>query len=446
MYSDGTKNLSSASFGSSPKAHLKTFSTIMTPTSAKIDRDSIIDSNGKLTATYVNWLNSFPSIKDSDSQRQSFKHCLKNFIFPYHSIIKNKRICPPTFDGYGCWNQTLPGTRTFIDCPDYVTGFDPQRKAFKDCLPDGTWYKHPFTNKTWSNYTTCIDIGDYELRKKVINLYIIGYSISLIFILLAIFIFWKFKTLNCTRIRIHQQLFISFIGNNLSRIILHSLTMNPAILLQNQVSCQVLHIIAQYFMTCNYMWMFCEGLYLHTLIIMALRNLKHILSYLCIVGWGLPFIMIIAYITMRKLYQQTLSCWTNESKFKWIINGPIIISMILSFVFLCNIIRILVAKLTSINSAERHQTSKAVKATLILLPLLGIHFLVMPIRPPKGSHWEAPYEYFSVILVSFQGLFVAGIFCFLNGEVINCLKTAFNSSSCIPSNKTKYSQVTMKPI
>lgn len=36
-------------------------------------------------------------------------------------------------------------------------------KAFKDCLPNGTWYKHPETGKSWANYTGCVDIDDYEV-------------------------------------------------------------------------------------------------------------------------------------------------------------------------------------------------------------------------------------------------------------------------------------------
>jgi hypothetical protein len=30
--------------------------------------------------------------------------------------------------------------------------------AHKDCLPDGSWFRHPLSNATWSNYTTCVDI------------------------------------------------------------------------------------------------------------------------------------------------------------------------------------------------------------------------------------------------------------------------------------------------
>lgn len=33
----------------------------------------------------------------------------------------------------------------------------------KMCLPDGSWFKHPDSNKTWSNYTTCVDLDDLKV-------------------------------------------------------------------------------------------------------------------------------------------------------------------------------------------------------------------------------------------------------------------------------------------
>lgn len=33
----------------------------------------------------------------------------------------------------------------------------------KICLQDGSWFKHPDSNKTWSNYTTCVDLDDLKV-------------------------------------------------------------------------------------------------------------------------------------------------------------------------------------------------------------------------------------------------------------------------------------------
>ncbi|XP_039300542.1 calcitonin gene-related peptide type 1 receptor-like, partial [Nilaparvata lugens] len=63
-------------------------------------------------------------------------------------------------------------------------------------------------------------------------------------------------------------------------------------------------------------------------------------------------------------------------------------------------------------------TAAGLRATLLLLPLLGLNYLVTPFRPHKGHPWEKYYELTSAITASFQGLCVATLFCFCNGEVI----------------------------
>lgn len=45
---------------------------------------------------------------------------------------------------------------------------------------------------------------------------------------------------------------------------------------------------------------------------------------------------------------------------------------------------------------------KAVRATLILLPLLGLQYVLTPFKPPPGSAGEAIYEIFAAVSTSFQ--------------------------------------------
>ncbi|KAL8183591.1 UNVERIFIED_CONTAM: hypothetical protein K2H54_046625 [Gekko kuhli] len=68
---------------------------------------------------------------------------------------------------------------------------------------------------------------------------------------------------------------------------------------------------------------------------------------------------------------------------------------------------------------------KAVRATLILVPLLGIEFVLMPWRP-EGRIAEEIYDYIINILMHYQGLLVATIFCFFNGEVQSVIRRHWN--------------------
>jgi len=61
---------------------------------------------------------------------------------------------------------------------------------------------------------------------------------------------------------------------------------------------------------------------------------------------------------------------------------------------------------------------KAVKATLVLVPLFGLHFGVTIYRPQSGiCWWQEIYVYLDILLDGLQGAAVALIFCYINGEV-----------------------------
>lgn len=61
---------------------------------------------------------------------------------------------------------------------------------------------------------------------------------------------------------------------------------------------------------------------------------------------------------------------------------------------------------------------RAVRATLILVPLFGLHLMVTMYRPTRGScTWMEAYYYADYLLDGLQGAMVALIFCYLNGEV-----------------------------
>jgi PDF receptor len=65
------------------------------------------------------------------------------------------------------------------------------------------------------------------------------------------------------------------------------------------------------------------------------------------------------------------------------------------------------------------QVRKAVRAAFVLLPLLGITNLLNMSRAPldQSPLKFAIWSYTTHFLTSFQGFFIAMIYCFLNGEV-----------------------------
>lgn len=116
----------------------------------------------------------------------------------------------------------------------------------------------------------------------------------------------------------------------------------------------------------------------------------------------------------------------NDSSFNKVFVGPVCISMLLNLVFLFNIMRVLLLKLKAPAGPQGAGPSRTIlqafRATLLLVPLLGLQYILTPFRPGNGHPYERTYETMLACTSSFQGLFVAVLFCFLNGEVIAQVK------------------------
>ncbi|KAJ8796534.1 hypothetical protein J1605_002131 [Eschrichtius robustus] len=100
-------------------------------------------------------------------------------------------------------------------------------------------------------------------------------------------------------------------------------------------------------------------------------------------------------------------------------------ALVINFFFLLNIVRVLVKKMKESQEEESHMYLKAVRATLILVPLLGVQFVVLPWRPSHPVLGRI-YDYVMHSLIHFQGFFVAVIYCFCNHEVQAALKRQWN--------------------
>ncbi|XP_037510088.1 calcitonin gene-related peptide type 1 receptor [Rhipicephalus sanguineus] len=351
-----------------------------------------------------------------------FKDCLESVLLkPLPHLGVSESICPRTWDGWSCWNDTLPGRTAYAPCPQFVAGFVPYRQAHKVCTSNGTWFVHPVTGHVWSNYTACVDTHDLQYGNLVNSLYVAGYTISLVALTLSLIIFFSFRSLRCKRITIHKNLFTSFIVSNFCWILwyvqvvagTHVIELNP------------------HFLVCNYLWMFCEGLYLHTLLVLAFVDEDKAIKWFVLIGWGFPLFPTIAYTVARGLDSDaSRMCWLEHDVwYTYILSVPVCISILLSLAFLVNIVRVLVSKLRAVNSPDRDSARKAVRATLILLPLLGLHYVVTPFRPERDRICLT-YEIFSALVTSLQGLCVAMLYCFFNEEVLTALRKALSQTPC----------------
>ncbi|XP_077512879.1 calcitonin gene-related peptide type 1 receptor-like [Amblyomma americanum] len=353
------------------------------------------------------WEESMQSGEDGirEDKINRFKDCLENVLLKQPpNADSNEFMCPKTWDGWSCWNDTLPGSTAYAPCPQFVAGFVSYRQAHKVCTPNGTWFRHPITGNVWSNYTACVDTHDLQYRNLVNSLYVAGYAVSLVALISSLFIFINFRSLRCKRITIHKNLFASFVITNLCWILWYlQVVAGPHVIEKNPLWCQALHVVTQYFLLCNYLWMFCEGLYLHTLLVLAFIAEDKILKWFLLIGWGFPMLPTVSYAVVRGLDPDaSVMCWVeHDIWYTYILSIPVCLSILLSFAFLVNIVRVLVTKLRAVDSPDSENIRKAARATLILLPLLGLHYVVTPFRPERDRIFLV-YEVFSALVTSLQ--------------------------------------------
>ncbi|XP_051833184.1 calcitonin receptor [Antechinus flavipes] len=339
---------------------------------------------------------------------------------------KTGLFCNRTWDGWLCWDDTPAGRVSVQNCPDYFPDFDPTEQASKYCDEHGNWFQHPESNRTWSNYTLCNSFTSEKLKVAYILYYmaLVGHALSIASLLSSLGILFYFKSLSCQRITLHKNLFFSYVLNSLFTIVhLIAVVPNPDLVKRDPVSCKVLQFFHQYLMGCNYFWMLCEGIYLHTLIVVAVFAEEHRLHWYYLLGWGTypaaPTLIHSLTHTLTHTHSHTLS-YTHSHTLTHT-HAPPTRPPQVNFFFLLNIVRVLVTKLRDTHRAESTMYMKAVRATLILVPLLGIQFVVIPWRP-EGKLPGEVYDYVMHVLMHYQGLLVATIFCFFNGEVQGALK------------------------
>ncbi|XP_065562793.1 calcitonin gene-related peptide type 1 receptor-like isoform X2 [Artemia franciscana] len=290
-----------------------------------------------------------------DFIKQKETECLQNYTEPEAGTT----YCPRAFDSLTCWNETLAGQISYARCPTIIPGFDPRKLAFRECTRNGTWATHYISGREWSNYTTCINFESIQTAEFVNHIYIVGYSISAVAIVIGLVIFCSYSSLQCTRVTIHKNLFLSFLFTDIMWIVLYKQVIEkPKVLMLNMVWCQVWYILIQYFYIVNHQWMFCEGLYLHLLLSLTFVNERRLMSWFYIIGWILPIPILVTYVSLRILYEKSnYECWIHENNHSlsyYVLSAPLVISLVANLCFLFNIIRLLLTKLKTMPGAHQN--------------------------------------------------------------------------------------------
>ncbi|XP_066954996.1 diuretic hormone receptor-like [Macrobrachium rosenbergii] len=371
----------------------------------------------------------FNTTDDNLKLQQCFYEYITSILEPDH----DPSACPVKFDGVSCWPETSPGKMRAIPCFSDFNGvsYDPsENNATLYCHPNGTWSTRAFYNFCLNAVTNTSENTDSTVWAKS-TIFYFGNSLSLVAVTLAVWIFISFKDLRCLRNTIHTNLLFTY---------LHPMFWILYATIQTFVGEGIgcaFFVALNYFFLTNIMWMFVEGLYLYMLVVKTFEVESIKLRVYTLIGWGVPVPIIITWVIAKT--QITLThhagevevagmeeldiegLWSNVcplmavSHVDWIQKVAVLFLLSTNIIFLLRIMWVLITKLRSANNVETQRYWKATKALLVLIPLLGLTYMLLIILPKELEHVQA-------ILLSTQGFWVAVFFCFLNSEVQNSIR------------------------
>ncbi|KAB0380949.1 hypothetical protein FD755_008733, partial [Muntiacus reevesi] len=352
--------------------------------------------------------------------------------------------CRGLWDNTSCWPSSALGQTVEVACPRFLWMLVGRNGSmFRNCTQGGWSETFPRPDLACGvNVNDSSNEKRYAYLLKLKVMYTVGYSSSLVMLLVALSILCAFRRLHCTRNYIHMHLFVSFILRALSNFI------KDAVLFSDdathcdahRVGCKLVMVFFQYCIMANYSWLLVEGLYLHTLLVISFFSERKWLQGFVALGWGSPAIFVASWAVTRHFLEDVghslglpgawrlpgpgsalgsrLRCWdiNANASIWWVIRGPVILSILINFILFINILRILMRKLRTQETRgnEVNHYKRLAKSTLLLIPLFGIHYIIFAFSPEDAMEIQL---FFELALGSFQGLVVAVLYCFLNGEV-----------------------------
>jgi len=374
------------------------------------------------------------------------------------------QFCPPQWDGMvACVPATRKNETAVLPCVRYSRADDNSFEYYntsynitKRCLHDGTW-------ESFTNYHACLNNTvpppEAEMDWEAF-IFLLGYSVSIISLLFAIFIFMYFREMKCLRHKIHLNLFVSVLSANLAWLLVYRITdymfdddAEPRASIST-LNC-ILTVLLRYAALTNFFWMFVEGLYLFLQVQASFSvgrlKLRHCVS----IGWGAPLLLTLLWTLLIYCQAQT-DAWAGTGNGNIMVGVntsastvsalncpfihsdasnlyelytyvvPVLLLLMSNFVFSIWIMAVVISKLRSndVHYTVQNINLRAAKALIIIVPLLGITYIITIVGPRKSDNTLATVFILTrTCLIAFQGFFITLPYCFLNGEVCGMIRS-----------------------
>ncbi|XP_068703384.1 adhesion G protein-coupled receptor L4-like isoform X3 [Montipora foliosa] len=189
------------------------------------------------------------------------------------------------------------------------------------------------------------------------------------------------------------------------------------------ILCTVVAALLHYFLLALFSWMLCEGMLHYMLLVRVLRNdTVSKMKFFYIFGWGFPALVVAISLIITRAggYGGEDVCWLSvKNGLIWAFIGPALLVISVNIVVFVLVLKNMMGTV-SMQSKERFEQVKAgVKASAVILPLLGITWLFGLLSFNSDT---IAFKYIFSIFNSLQGLTLFVFHCVLNRQVKDAFK------------------------
>ncbi|XP_051897961.1 adhesion G protein-coupled receptor E1-like [Pristis pectinata] len=244
---------------------------------------------------------------------------------------------------------------------------------------------------------------------------IIGLSISLLCLLLAIVTFYTCQPQKDTRCSIHLNLCQSLFMADF--IFLFGISQTS-----NEITCGFIAAILHYLFLAVFVWMLLEGIQLYLLVEVVFEAKVPLERYIYWVGYGLPAVIVaISAAANPRGYGTPTACWLSpENCFSCSFFVPVIFICVVNLIILCKTLMKLSHVISDQSIVDRNRvfTLTAIGQLVILgcTWILGGFFI---------QNATVPMMYIFTIFNSFQGMFIYIMHCLMRKKVRDSYRNGF---------------------
>ncbi|XP_064387576.1 adhesion G protein-coupled receptor L3-like isoform X2 [Halichondria panicea] len=278
-----------------------------------------------------------------------------------------------------------------------------------------------------------------EIRFALSLLTYVGCSISIFFLLLTIIYFLALRKELLTRVHnfIHLNLSISLLLGYVA--FLSGIQTAVA----NKIACAFVAALLHYLFTAVFFWMLCEGIMLYLMLVVVFSQISKKWWIFFIIGWGVPVIPVaISAGLIHDQYGTEEYCWiavgAGDKGAVWAFVAPMLLVVLVNIFFLlaalCSVYK--QKKLTMQQRGKKESLqlfSQLFKATIILLPLLGLTWVFGLLSVNSNT---IVFAWLFTIFNSLQGLFVFFFHVLRSEKVTNFLKRCRSKTDSGASTST----------